>query len=180
MADRIPRTGVLVVDDSEDFLTVACSWIESQPSLTLVGTARNGAEAQSAVDRLAPDLVIMDAFMPVVDGFAATRAIKARRAAPWVVMVSVHEGTTMEHEAWAAGADAFVAKANLADRLPDAIRDLRGGQATRLPTAAHPPARRPEDAPIEHRAVDARSLSARLVELVRQAFRLDRSAEVRL
>lgn len=179
MIDRIQRTGVLVVDDSDEFLAVACSWIESQPSLSLVGTARNGAEAQEAVARLAPDLVIIDAFMPVMDGFAATRAIKTRRASPWVVMVSVHEGSTMEHEAWAAGADAFVAKSNLADRMPAAIQSLRGGGAVGRPASVRPPAQRPEDAPIERRAVDSRSTQERILRLVRDVFRLASDAAAR-
>jgi DNA-binding NarL/FixJ family response regulator len=112
----------------------------------------------------------MDAFMPVMDGFAATRAIKTRRASPWVVMVSVHEGTTMEQEAWAAGADAFVVKSNLADRMPTAIQTLHSGEAAGRPTPARPAARRPEDAPIESDAVDARSLSERAARFVRDWF----------
>jgi CheY-like chemotaxis protein len=156
MIDRPRPIGVLVVDDSEEFLAVACSWIETRPSLSLAGTARDGAEALELVAQLAPDLVVIDAFMPIMDGFAATRAIKARRGSPWVVMVSVHEGTTIEHEAWAAGADAFVAKANLALRLPSVIDGLRDGGSER-PRAAEParsPVHRPDDAPVEQRAVD--------------------------
>ena len=124
------RRGVLVVDDSEEYLAVVCSWIESQPGLTLVGTARNGAEALEAVFRLAPDLVIIDSFMPVMDGFAATREIKTRPSAPAVVMVSVHDGSGIEHEAWAAGADAFVVKANLAVQLPSVLQGLGRGEPT--------------------------------------------------
>ena len=157
MTDRPEPVSVLVVDDSEEFLAVACAWIESRPSLSLVGTARNGAEAQEMVTRLAPGLVIIDAFMPVMDGFAATRAIKARPGPPWVVMVSVHEGTTIEQEAWAAGAEAFVAKASLASRMPSIIEGLGDGRRapTRAAERARAPVRRPDEAPIEQRAIDA-------------------------
>ena len=142
------RRGVLVVDDSEEFLAVACSWIESQPGLALVGTARNGAEALEAVSRLAPELVIIDSFMPVMDGFAATRAIKTRPGAPAVVMVSVHDGSGIEHEAWAAGADAFVVKANLAVQLPAVLQGL-GRDAETSGRPARPAPRSKRDGTIE-------------------------------
>ena len=136
--------GVLVVDDSEEYLAVVCSWIDSQPGLTLVGTARNGAEALEAVSRLAPDLVIIDSFMPVMDGFAATRAIKTRPCAPTVVMVSIHDGSGIEHEAWAAGADAFVVKANLAVQLPSVLQGLSPGPESSSRPARPAPHSKPE------------------------------------
>ena len=179
MIDGRGRVSVLVVDDSEEFLAAACSWIESQPLLSLVGTARNGAEGRDAVARLSPDLVVMDAFMPVMDGFAATRAIKKQRVAPWVVMVSVHEGTTMEQEAWAAGADAFVVKSSLADRMPATIRSLRRGETRPRPAPTKPPGWLPEEAPIEQRALDPRSMSERVMGAVRE-FLVSTKASKRL
>lgn len=171
MTQRQGTVGILVVDDSEDFLGVACAWIESQPGLQLVGTAANGSEAIDAVARFAPDLVIMDAFMPLMDGFAATRAIKSRTPAPWIVMVSVHEGSTIEHEAWAAGADAFLVKSNFAEQVLEVVQGLREGTTVRREAPAPRPARRPEDALLEHRAFDSESMSesmtARAVRLVR-------------
>lgn len=116
---------VLVVDDSEEFREAAAAWISSQTSLELVGTARDGQEALDEVERTRPSLVLMDAFMPGMDGFEATRRIKSRPDAPFVVILSVHDGETMEREAWAAGADAFVAKSDFARAIPDRIRKAR-------------------------------------------------------
>lgn len=152
MAYRTQRLAVLVVDDSEDFLGVACSWIEKQPFLDVVGTARNGQEAVDAVARLAPEVVVMDAFMPVMDGFEATRRIKSHGASPWVVLVSMHDGSTMDREAFVAGADAFVAKADLARALPAAIRQLRDDHDDDGDEPGDPTPR-PEDIGIEHRAL---------------------------
>lgn len=116
---------VLLVDDSEDFLAAASRWIAGRTTLRLAGTARNGAEALDWLARSEASLVLMDCFMPVLDGFEATRRIKSAEGAPWVVLFSVHEGSAMEQEAWAAGADAFVAKSDFASRLPDLLRGLR-------------------------------------------------------
>jgi DNA-binding NarL/FixJ family response regulator len=129
MREAQEKLTVLLVDDSEEFLDAAASWIGTQSSLRLAGTARDGEQAVEATLRLTPDLVLIDAFMPVLDGFEATRRIKTRAGAPLVVMFSIHEGQTMEREAWAAGADGFVPKADLAGRLIEAIEKIRAGDA---------------------------------------------------
>jgi CheY-like chemotaxis protein len=131
VADPSKEISVLVVDDSEEFLTAVCAWIESDGNLQLIGTARNGAEALDELGRSTPDLVLMDAFMPVLDGFEATRRIKAEADAPLVVMLSVHEGSTVENEAWAAGADGYVSKAEFAKLLPGLISALLAGDTDR-------------------------------------------------
>lgn len=136
---------MLVVDDSQVFLDAACAWIGTRPSLHLVGTARNGAEAIEAIDRHAPDLVLMDAFMKGVDGFEATRRIKSAPGAPLVVILSVHEGTAMAHEARSAGADAFIPKSEFASRLMTVIDEIRTAGTRRTPIPARHEAPPPRD-----------------------------------
>jgi len=120
------RIRVLLVDDRLEFLEAARAWLENDPATHVVGTARNGREAIDAVARLAPDLVLMDAFMPLMDGFAATAAIKSGPRAPIVILLSVHAGEAMEAKAGAAGADGFVPKDEFASRLPGLLRRFFG------------------------------------------------------
>ena len=115
---------VVLVDDSAEFMRAACAWLERQAGLRLAGTARDGIKAQEVVARLAPDVVLMDAFMPHQGGLAATRAIKSRPGAPVVILLSVHDGRDMEQEAQAAGADAFLTKSQFAARLPELLREF--------------------------------------------------------
>lgn len=143
---------VLLVDDSAEFLEAAGSWLATQRSLRLVGTARDGTEALAWLERAEVDLVLVDCFMPGMDGFEATRRIKSAEGAPLVVMLSVHEGSTMEKEAWAAGADGFVAKSDFAGRLPELIRGLVA--ASGAGHALRPVPRPPEDR-IERSSVDS-------------------------
>src|SRR5262245_34074174 len=96
---------ILVVDDREGFLAGASVWVASQPGLVLAGAARSGAEALVLADDLRPDLVLMDAAMPGIDGFEATRRLKTREGAPRVVILTFHDTPTARREAWAAGAD---------------------------------------------------------------------------
>jgi CheY-like chemotaxis protein len=129
MADRETNLRVLVADDSTEFLSAICAWIGSQSGMRVVGTARNGEEAVAKVTELRPDLVLMDAFMPVMDGFEATRRIKRRDLAPWVVVVSLHEDSAVRDESWVAGADAFAGKSELTGRLPEILGSLTSESA---------------------------------------------------
>ena len=117
---------ILVVDDSEEFLAAASAWIESDRSLRLVGTACDGEEAIAAAASTSPDLVLMDAFMPRMDGFEATRSLKSRPDAPLVIILSLSDGAEMEREARRAGADGFLAKFHFEARLVGLLHDLLG------------------------------------------------------
>lgn len=167
VTDRPTPITILAVDDSPEFLAAVRAWIESQPGLALAGTAENGQLALDANARLTPDLILMDGFMPVLDGFEATRRLKTEPGAPPVVILSVHEGETVEKEAWVAGADRFVSKAHFARDLPAVIRELIDGGPGRpagpsrqedRPVSPDRPDCKPE-APAERQATDTGWLS---------------------
>jgi len=108
---------VVVVDESEAFLASTLQWIDSRRDLRLVGTARDGPEALDAVLRLSPDLVIVEAVLPGIDGFRVARTLKSRANAPLVLLVTFHASATARNEAFAAGADGFLAKGNFSDEF---------------------------------------------------------------
>jgi CheY-like chemotaxis protein len=128
MAVGLPVIRTLVVDDSEEFLAVARQWVAGQDALYLAGTARSGLEALEAAERVRPDLVLMDAVMTGMDGFEATRRLKSEGIVPWIVVISFHDSQAVRHEAWAAGADGFVSKAELGEELLPLILRLTGGE----------------------------------------------------
>jgi DNA-binding NarL/FixJ family response regulator len=115
--------------------------IESRPDLRLVGTARSGFSALEAAADLRPDLVIVEAVLPGIDGFRLTRALKARANAPLVVIVTFHASAAARDEAYAAGADGFLAKGDFSDEF-DAILAFwkidRAGDAGRVTTPTKP------------------------------------------
>ncbi|MFO7275271.1 MAG: response regulator, partial [Bacillota bacterium] len=102
---------VLVVDDSAFMRKVLTELLESDPLITVVGTARDGQDGIEKVLELEPDVVTLDIEMPRLDGFGTLREIMARRPTP-VVMVSSHtrEGAEATIRALALGAVDFVAK----------------------------------------------------------------------
>lgn len=114
---------VLLVDDSERFLDSAERFLGAVERIAVVGRARSGPEAVALVERLAPDLVLMDLSMPGMSGLEATRLIKQRLGAPRVIIVSLHDGPNHLAAATAA-ADAFVGKADFADAVLPTIDGL--------------------------------------------------------
>ena len=76
---------VLVVDDSQVFRNVLSSLVVSTPGFEVVGTASSGREALQLVAQLAPQLVLMDAHMPELDGVET--ALRIRRGDPQVVVL---------------------------------------------------------------------------------------------
>ncbi len=84
-----PRTtAVLVVDDSATVRAVLRRMIDAAPDMHVAGEAGDGAQAIVETQRLAPDVIIMDLEMPVMDGFAATERIMALRPTPILVITS--------------------------------------------------------------------------------------------
>jgi DNA-binding NarL/FixJ family response regulator len=76
----------------------------------VVGEAENGHDAVLRAQALHPDVVLMDLEMPILDGFEATRRIKAEQPAARVIILSIHTGSEEQQRAREAGADGFVVK----------------------------------------------------------------------
>ena len=102
--------------------------------MELIGEAADGDEALVAVERLQPDIVILDVRMPRLDGITATTQIKARW--PWIRVVAHSLAEELRADALAAGADAFVPKGAPVRELFDA---LEPAWCDRPDTDASPP-----------------------------------------
>ena len=115
---------VIVAEDDEAFLDALEAVLEADGRFTVVGRARNGREAVELVERLTPDLVVMDIEMPVMDGIEATRLIRQRLPGLPVVAISGHDYEERVLEIRAAGADDYVRKARLEEELPTVAASL--------------------------------------------------------
>ena len=117
---------VLIADDQaliRDGLTTIC---ERLPGVTVVGAVGDGAAALAAVAEHAPDVVLMDLRMPVLDGIAATRAITERHPGTAVVVLTTYSDDESVSAALAAGALGYLTKdagrADIARALDAAAR----------------------------------------------------------
>ena len=94
---------------------------EAWPQVEVVGEAADGQKAVRLVEECRPDVVLMDARMPVMDGVEATRLIKNKWPEVKVVVLTMYPA--YQAEALAAGADAFLVKGCLPEELLEAILD---------------------------------------------------------
>lgn len=115
---------VLVVDDRAEFLDVLSQWLCDVTGIEIVGRATDGEEAVREAVRIRPDLVVMDLFMPGMNGLEATVRIKQQPDPPQVVIASLYDGPQFRAAAEEAGADGFLSKGELADTLGPLLRTL--------------------------------------------------------
>lgn len=80
---------VLVVDDSAFMRKMVSEILARDPSLCVVGQARNGADALAKMEMLSPDVITLDVEMPVLDGFGALMEIMHRRPTPVIMLSSL-------------------------------------------------------------------------------------------
>jgi DNA-binding NarL/FixJ family response regulator len=102
--------------------------------ITVVGAAADGAEAVTLVDELAPDIVLMDLRMPLMDGVEATRQITAKGVTRVVVLTTFADDESI-FPALRAGAAGYLTKDASAEEIEAAIRAVHGGQTWLDPAA---------------------------------------------
>jgi DNA-binding NarL/FixJ family response regulator len=148
---------VLLVDDQPLFRRAIATLIAEQPDFDVVGEATNGQEALERARTLAPDLVVMDIEMPVMNGVEAVRRLRDELPHIRVVMLTVSEDEDYLFDAVSFGANGYLLKDLQPEQLYEMLRAVRRGEspispvmASRLlaefrrthqsePTQAHPP-----------------------------------------
>ncbi len=120
---------VLVVDDQALVRTGFRMILEAEPGVEVVGEAADGLEAVAAVQRLRPDVVLMDVRMPNLDGIAATRRILEAGLGARVLMLTTFDLDEYVYEALRAGASGFLLKDVPPERLIAGIRAVAQGES---------------------------------------------------
>ena len=129
-------TSILVVDDSPETLSFLTDALEHSGATVLVAT--EGARALALVDRITPDVILMDAIMPGMDGFETCRRLKANAALSHVPIIFMTGLSETEHivEGLEAGGVDYVTKPIVLDVLLARIRvhlaNARTAQSARL------------------------------------------------
>ena len=105
------------------------SLLDSFSDLEVVGEAVDGKEAIDSVERLEPDLVLMDLSMPKTDGITAIKEIKKRLPETKVLALTVHKTEGHVRMALEAGADGYILKDASCAELEMAIRNIAAGKS---------------------------------------------------
>ena len=118
---------VLLADDQALVRAGFRALLDAQEGIEVVGEAADGAEAVRLTRALRPDVVLMDIRMPVMDGLAATEALRARRHPPEVIILTTFDADEHVLRALRAGAAGFVLKDTPPAEIVDAVRRVAQG-----------------------------------------------------
>lgn len=122
----IAKVRVLLADDHAPILEKVRGVLGDE--FEVVGAVSNGRDAITEVQRLHPDVLIIDIAMPVLNGLQATCHLVSYNVQTKIVLLTVHEDQDYVDAALHAGASGYVTKSHLTSDLVPAIREvLRGG-----------------------------------------------------
>lgn len=110
MKKKTPDVRVLVVDDQQLIRDGIASMLDVQTGISVVGTAKNGQDAIEQSIKLAPDVILMDIHMPVMDGIAATENLRRELPGSQVVMLTTFDDDVYIIRSLQAGACGYLLK----------------------------------------------------------------------
>jgi two-component system, NarL family, response regulator NreC len=118
---------ILIVDDHPALREGLRSVLYLHPNFHIVGEAADGLEALNSVERLRPDLILMDLSMPRMDGVTATREIKKKWPGTKILALTNNSGPEYRTAALNAGADGYLLKDSSRSELIQSIEDILDG-----------------------------------------------------
>jgi DNA-binding NarL/FixJ family response regulator len=124
---------VLIADDQALVRGGFRMILEAKDDMEVMGEAGDGAEAVELVERLEPDVVLMDVRMPDMDGIEATRRIVASGSSARIVILTTYDVDEYVFAALRAGASGFLLKDVRPPELTEAIRVVARGDALLAP-----------------------------------------------
>ncbi len=127
---------VLLADDEALVRTGLRLILGTEPGFEVVGEAADGEEALRLVAELAPDVLLLDIRMPVLDGLQTTRRLREAGDATAIVILTTFDTDRNVLDALQAGASGFLLKDAPADQLVTALRAAATGDAVFAPAVA--------------------------------------------
>ena len=133
MTDKIR---IMLVDDHAVVRSGLSAFLSVNPDLELVGEAENGQQAVVRAVMLQPDVILMDLMMPVMDGIAATQAIRRQNPSIQIIVLTSFQEDELVQNALKAGAVGYLMKNVTARELATAIKSANEGKMTLSSEAA--------------------------------------------
>ena len=121
-------TTIVLADDHAMFREGLRELLAREEEFVVVATVADGAEAIEAVERLDPDVLIVDVVMPQMTGLEVADRLRRRGPRPRIIVLSAHDDDEYVVEALRAGAAGYVVKAAWMAELTAAVRAVAAGQ----------------------------------------------------
>ena len=115
---------ILLVDDQALLCEVLKTWLDVEKDIAVLGVAHNGQDAIALVEKLQPDIVLMDIDMPQMNGLQATKIISQRFPKVKVIFLSGHDDDVYLGKSLRAGAKGYLLKNTTAEELVQKIRTV--------------------------------------------------------
>jgi DNA-binding NarL/FixJ family response regulator len=128
----MPAVRVLTVDDQPLFREAARAVVDATPGFEALEDVTSAEAALARVDRLRPDVVLVDVRLPGMDGLEACRRLCATRPELLVVLLSADDDPVLRDTAREAGAAGFVAKKDLRPSVLRTLWERHGGRAAAI------------------------------------------------
>ena len=117
---------VLLVDDNESVLAQAAATLSS--ACVVVGAVKNGKAALESVDRLQPDVIVLDISMPGMSGLEVAARLRRTGSTIPIVFLTIHDDEELVRATQAAGGIGYVVKTLLSSDLLVAVNSARAGE----------------------------------------------------
>jgi two-component system, NarL family, response regulator NreC len=121
-------TTIVLADDHHVVRQGLRALLEAEPDFHIVGEAADGREVAQLVERLQPEVLVLDLMMPGLSGLEVTRQVRQRSPQTRVVILSMYADEAYVLEALRNGAAGYVLKKSTADELVRAMREVTTGR----------------------------------------------------
>ena len=154
---------IVLVDDHAVVRAGYRRFLEQEPGYSVIGEAASGEEAYALLQRISPDIVLLDLSMPGLGGLSSLRRFKLRWPLLPILVFSMHDTVAFATQALRAGANGYVTKGSDPQLMVDAVRSVLGGEVALSPDVR----RRLERVATDIRASPTLGLSVREFDIFR-------------
>jgi sporulation transcription factor Spo0A len=159
----VQKIKVCLTDDNQEIITLISEYLKTQEDMEVIGTARNGKECLEMLEKIEPDVLLLDIIMPHLDGLGVLRQIRDKNLPnrPKIIMLTAFGQEDVTKKAVELGASYFILKPFDMEDLSNQIRQVAGRKETES-TAVSPSASH------HHVAKSNHDLNASITEIIHE------------
>jgi DNA-binding NarL/FixJ family response regulator len=130
------KTGILIFEDNTNLRESVSHLISLSDDMILLGAHPDVSKVKEQVKASNPEVILMDIDMPGINGIEAVKIIRKFNSKVQIIMLTVFDDNVHVYEAICAGANGYLLKKHISDKLLDAINDVMKGEAPMSPGIA--------------------------------------------